>query len=513
MKTQDLPHQQTSARWSNRILILSLLGIAWLTLFPFQIHFAAGHAFLRSPFLLGSSLKELRYKNFFLNILLFVPFGFGVCAQLRKRGAGRWSSLLLALAAGAGVSYSVEFLQLYIPDRDSGWEDVISNTTGSLAGFFLFEVCGGAILNALTKCEDLFAGWLSPRRTALLLAVYFAGWFGVSVIWQRETRLSNWDPQCILVAGNDASGENPWRGQISRLQIWNRALPEQAMRRIGAGESAKDASAGLLASYDFTGPPPYQDQTNTLPGLGWTPARPQFTNTRVLELDGKAWLRTNVAVEKLTQEIRKTNQFTIHVLCAPAATQDANGRIVSLSLSDENVNFHLRQQDTSLVFYFRNPLSETGSVLAWPVDDVFEAGKARDVVVSYDGSDAYLYLDGIRVPQSYHLGPGASILRSIYLVRPVDLEGCLIVYLTLVFLPAGLLIGMEAANWPRLESSSRWLVAFGLVFPAVLLELFLAGMSGRRIWVWNIALALVFGVGGMLLVNADRRSKNSPRAS
>ena len=227
MKTQDLPHQQTSARWSNRILILSLLGIAWLTLFPFQIHFAAGHAFLRSPFLLGSSLKELRYKNFFLNILLFVPFGFGVCAQLRKRGAGRWSSLLLALAAGAGVSYSVEFLQLYIPDRDSGWEDVISNTTGSLAGFFLFEVCGGAILNALTKCEDLFAGWLSPRRTALLLAVYFAGWFGVSVIWQRETRLSNWDPQCILVAGNDASGENPWRGQISRLQIWNRALPEQ----------------------------------------------------------------------------------------------------------------------------------------------------------------------------------------------------------------------------------------------------------------------------------------------
>ena len=513
MKTQDLPHQQTSARWSNRILILSLLGIAWLTLFPFQIHFAAAHDFLRSPFLLGSRVKELRYKNFFLNILLFVPFGFGVCAQLRKRGAGRWSSLLVALAAGAVVSYLVEFLQLYIPDRDSGWEDVISNSIGSVAGFFLFEVCGGAILKVLTICEDLFAAWLSPRRAALLLVVYFAGWFGVSAILQRETRLSNWDPQCILVAGNDAAGENPWRGQIFLLQIWNRALPEQAIRRISRRESAEDARAGLLASYDFTGSPPYQDQTDSLPGFGWTPAQPQFANARAPELDGKAWLRTNMAVEKLTREISKSNQFTIHILCAPAATQDANGRIVSLSHSDETVNFHLRQEETSLVFYFRNPLSATGAVLAWPVDDVFEAGKARDIVASYDGSDAYLYLDGMRVPASFRLGPGTSILHRIYLVRLVDLQGCLIVYLTLVFLPAGVLIGTRAGNWPRLGSSSRWLLACGLVLPAVLLEIFLAGIGGRSIWVENIALSLVFGVGGMLLVNADRRSKNSSCAS
>lgn len=513
MKTQDLPHQQACARWSNRILILSLLGIAWLTLFPFQLQIAAGHAFLRSPFLLGSSIKELRYRNFFLNILLFVPFGFGVCAQLRKRGARRWSSLLVALAAGAVVSYLVEFLQLYIPDRDSGWEDVISNTTGSVAGFFLFQVCGGAILMVLTKCEDLFAAWLSPRRSAFLLAVYFAGWFGVSVIWQNETRLSNWDPQCILVAGNDAAGENPWRGQIFLLQIWNRALPEQAIRRISRRESAEDARAGLLASYNFTGLPPYQDQTNSLAALGWTPAQPQFADARAPELDGKAWLRTDMAVEKLTREISKSNQFTIHIFCVPAATREAYGRIVSLSQSDDTVNFHMRQQETSLVFYFRNPLSATGAVLAWPVDDVFEAGKARDIVASYDGSDAYLYVDGVRVPQSFRLGPGTSILHRIYLVRPVDLEGCLIVYLTLVFLPAGVLIGVGAGNWPRLEPSSRWLVAFGLVLPAVLLEIFLAAISGRSIWLENIALGVVFGVGGILLVNADRRSKNSSCAS
>jgi hypothetical protein len=72
---------------------------------------------------------------------------------------------------------------------------------------------------------------------------------------------------------------------------------------------------------------------------------------------------------------------------------------------------------------------------------------------------------------------------------------------------------MEAEKWPRLESSTRWLLAFGLIFPAALLEIFLAAISGRRIWAWNIALSLVFGVGGMLLITADRRSKNSSCAS
>ncbi len=513
MKTQDLPHQRACAAWSNRILTLSLLGIAFLTLFPFQIHFAASHVPHRSPFLLGSSTKPLPSLDFFLNVLLFVPLGFGLCAQVRKRGGSRWSSLLLALAAGASVSYLVELLQLYIPARDSGWEDVISNTTGSVAGFFLFELCGGAILEALSKFQDLLEGWLSPRRAALLLVAYFAACFGISAILQNETRLSNWDPQCILLVGNDASGQNPWRGQIFLLQIWNRALPEQAIRRISGQESKEDASAGLLGSYDFASSPPYQDQRNFLPALGWTPEQPQFTNARASELDGRSWLRTNLPVGNLTREIMKSSQFTVHIVCAPAATQDASGRIVSLSQSAENVNFQLRQQGANLVFYFRNRLSETRSVLAWPVRGAFEAGKTRDIVASYDGSDAFLYLDGNRVPQTYRLSPGASLVHSFYFIRAADLQGCVIVYEALLFLPAGLLIGLGAEKWSRQKILGLWMLALGLALPAVLLEILLAGMSGRRIWVGNIALSLVFGLAGVLLINADRSFKNSAAAS
>jgi VanZ family protein len=509
MKTQDLPHQQTRAEWSNRILFFSLLGIAYLTLFPFRFDFAARAPFHKYPFLLDTSVKLSTHTDVFLNVLLFVPFGFGLCAKVHKRGSSRWTSLLLALAVGAGASYVVELLQFYIPPRDSGWLDVITNATGSAVGFFLFELCGGPILEVLSKWEDSFDGWLTPRRAALLLAAYFAVCFGISVLLQTETRLSNWDPHCILSVGNDASGRNPWRGQIFLLQIWNRALPEQVIQRAAAREPVENASTGLLGSYDFTSLPPYRDKRNFLPPLGWTPEQPQVTNTRASELDARSWLRTQIPVENLSQEIKKSSQFSIHIVCAPAAIQGANGRIVSLSYSIENVNFHLRQEGANLVFWFRNPLSETRSVLAWTVPGAFEAGKARDIVASYDGSDAFIYLDGKRVPQTYRLSPGAGFMHRFYIIQTADLEAYVIVYETLIFLPAGLLIGVAARKRSREKISGRWILALGWVLPAVLLDVLLAAVSGRRIWAGNIALSLVFGIAGILLINADRRFKTS----
>src|SRR5579863_4658803 len=168
MRTPDLPHQQACAAWSNRILILSLLGIACLTLFPFHFRSAAIQVPSRSPFLLGAPAKPVDSLDFFLNVLLFVPFGFGLSARAHKRGGNRRSAFLLALAAGASLSYTVELLQLYIPARDSGWGDVISNTTGSVAGYLLFELCGGAVLQAMSNLEELLEGWLSPLRVVLL---------------------------------------------------------------------------------------------------------------------------------------------------------------------------------------------------------------------------------------------------------------------------------------------------------------------------------------------------------
>jgi len=512
-KKQDVPHQQACAAWSNRILILSLIGISYFTLFPFRFEFDATLVFHRYPFLLESSIKQPHFKDSFLNVLLFVPFGFGISAQVRKRGGSKWISFLLAMAAGAGVSYLVEVLQFYIPARDSGWEDVIFNSAGSVAGFFLYALCGRAILEEATKWEEGFEGWLTPLRTAMLLVTYFAVTFGISARLQRETRLSNWDPQCILNVGNDASGQNPWKGQIFRLQIWNRALPDQAIRRLAGQESTDEPGTGLLGSYDFTSPPPYQDRNHFLPALDWIPEQPQITSNRAPEWGVRSWLSSKIPVQNLTQEIMKSNQFTVHIVCEPAAGEDGNGRLLSFSQSAGNVNFLLRQEGQFLVLRLRNPLSARRSLLAWYVPGAFVLGKVRDIVASYDGSDAFVYLDGNRVPREYRLSPGASLVHHFDFIETGALEGYVIVYETLVFLPAGLLLGIALRKWGRQNTSSLWMVALGWIFPAVLLEIFLVEVSGRRIWAGNIALALVFGLAGMFLINADRRFKNPARVS
>jgi hypothetical protein len=340
----------------------------------------------------------------------------------------------------------VELLQLYIPGRDSGWEDTISNTAGSVGGFILFAILGGEILPAMSQAADFLNSWMSPRRVALLLALYFAVWAGPTWLLQRETRLSNWDPECQLVLGNDAVGGNPWNGQVAQVQIWSRALPEQAIQSLAGPASVNLPTDGLEAAYDFKSAAPFRDQREHLPPLEWSSARPGTSSDGAAQLSPAAWLRTRTPTADLTREILKTNQFTVHMIVTPVAIDGASGRILSLSQSPENINFHMRQDGKNLVLFLRDPLSEAHSMLAWMVRSVFEAGKARDIVAEYDGSYAYLYLDGARVPRVYRLNPGAAFFHHFLPIKTADLGGFVLVFETLVFLPSGVLAGWNAKS-------------------------------------------------------------------
>src|SRR3977135_2049161 len=102
---------QPWSQWPNRILILSLIGIAYLTLFPFRFDFASPQSRNSSPFFLGPLVKHNHPGRFFLNVLLFVPFRFGLPGHLRKRRVSNGRPLVQALADGPVTSYVVESLQ------------------------------------------------------------------------------------------------------------------------------------------------------------------------------------------------------------------------------------------------------------------------------------------------------------------------------------------------------------------------------------------------------------------
>jgi len=503
MTTQDLPLQQDCRRWANRLLILSALGIAYLTLFPFEIHFSSPHPFHGSPFFLGDSAKTLRHMDFFLNVLLFVPFGFGISAQVGKRCRPRWAAFMWSLIIGACTTYLVELLQLYVPGRDSGWEDTISNTAGSVVGFILFALLGSVILRALSQAADFLNSWMTPRRLAVLLALYFVAWAVPTWLLQLRTRLSNWDPTCQLVLGNDAEEANPWNGQVARVEIWSRALPEQSIRSLHEPASVNLPTDGLQAAYDFDSAAPFQDQRGQLPPLVWSHSQPGTESGAAVQLSPAAWLHTVAPVAGLAREIQKTNQFTVHMVVTPAAVDGASGRIFSLSQSLNNINFHMRQDGKNLVLFLRDPLSETGSMLAWPVRGVFEAGKTRDIVAVYDGSYAFLYVDGTRIPRVYRLNPGAALAHHFLLIKTADLGGFVLVFETLVFLPAGILAGWNAANWAARKFTAIAVLGFGLLLPAVAFEVLQMMASGRGIWPANIAMSVVFGLAGVLYMNAD----------
>ena len=100
------------------------------------------YAILYPPFL-TPAWKEFAptrwyFADLALNIAGFLPPGFFICATLfRVRGGKR--SVALATVAGLLLSLTIEILQAYIPMRNSGTTDLITNTLGAGIGAVFYD--------------------------------------------------------------------------------------------------------------------------------------------------------------------------------------------------------------------------------------------------------------------------------------------------------------------------------------------------------------------------------------
>jgi glycopeptide antibiotics resistance protein len=509
MTDDSLPLKSSPAQtsWSNRILLLALAGIFFLTLYPF--HFVGDQHSARAffPFSLNGRGKGGGLLDVFLNVLLFVPFGFGVAEKLRERGKSIIATLALAVAAGALLSYTVEFLQIYIPMRDSGWGDIITNSSGAAAGALLFEYPGAAILGWCKARARNLDSWLALAPIGVLLLFYAGFWCILARTLQKETRLRSWSPDSFLAVGDSASVRPgpPWKGQMMEVDFWNHAVSPELARKITAQPSGGNPIPESLVAYRFSGVGPYQDNRRFLPSLSWTSQSPAAARGDSASLDGNSWLISGGPVPTLVAAFETTGQFALRLLCQPDS--DAIGAsIVSLSSPSGFTSMELRQYNSSLVFWFRDRVSLRRSRMSWVVPDVFAAGHMRDLLLSFDGANLSLFVNGAEYVRPYELGPGVALAHYVRHVKAAELMGYHYVFYAIVFVPVGCLLGVA---WRR--STVPWtgrlcFTVVGLLLSAVLLEWALLDAASRRFSFENICLSVVLAIAGGLWINADNRT-------
>lgn len=106
------------------------------------------------------------WKNVMINIGGFVPLGFFFCAYLVSvRRMNR--AVLATIVLGGVVSLTIEVLQAFLPTRDSGMTDLITNTLGTVIGTALYSSKSVQAIFAVVGLGGLLQPIFRDRSTSL----------------------------------------------------------------------------------------------------------------------------------------------------------------------------------------------------------------------------------------------------------------------------------------------------------------------------------------------------------
>ena len=109
------PKAAIEHRFARNILIVSTLLILYTTLFPFDFTFPSQLNAADIPYAFDYSLtKRFVFADFPLNVLLFIPFGFGLAAIPSGKRIYRGLLVGFVVLAGGLLSTSIEIAQVFL---------------------------------------------------------------------------------------------------------------------------------------------------------------------------------------------------------------------------------------------------------------------------------------------------------------------------------------------------------------------------------------------------------------
>jgi VanZ like family/Concanavalin A-like lectin/glucanases superfamily len=98
------------------------------------------------------------WKNVGINIGGFIPLGFCFCAYLNTSTKLMSRPALTTIILGAATSLTIELLQAFLPTRDSGMTDLITNTLGTGLGAALYLWNSALLVKVLHRARMAMFG-------------------------------------------------------------------------------------------------------------------------------------------------------------------------------------------------------------------------------------------------------------------------------------------------------------------------------------------------------------------
>ena len=439
--------------------------------------------------------------HFVFNILLFVPLGVLLHQEGRPRSDKLLPIVMLATTVGLLTSTAIEYMQGFLPSRDSSLIDVLGNTLGAGIGAAIGCRWGTAVAVLLMRIRAAISSAALAGLVGSCLVVALL----ISATLQARTRLVT---GILIIRCSSATDTSETITAGAAVCSHSTSPTRQCRLRTCAGFPSANQSQcreqrwrHLISAAGRR----YPDASGHLPDL----ERAEHSSASAQLGDfPSTWLQSDGSVEGLAERLRRTNAFTLRVRCATADIgQDGPGRIISNSLSSRLSNFSLGQRGNDLVFHLRTPAT---GVDRYPVEivvpGVFANFDAREILASYDGATLLVAVAHGDEVSSTELTPGSSVALAIptLYARPEEFRQYELAYLATLSVVPAMLIGFLAhTRRDRWGFSVAWVLAL-----SVLLEVTLVQVSGRPPMLAEVATnagvgALVLTAFNVILFSAD----------